>query len=303
MYFSLPLWNEEATGTEGASELALETITGPAEGQLVLVVEDDAVFRIFLVALLHRHGFRTVEALHAEAAWGLARRLRPACVVADYALSCAEGAVLRTGWDLAERMTGDPATRRIPVIFVTGFDDVVHERLVASGFARKPEHLVKPIDGAALIGRISSMIGDVEGRQIRVLLADDDPTVAAYVRAVLPADRYHLEVATNGEQCLHALRTHPREFDLMLLDLMMPEVSGYDVLREIALSGTGAGLPVLVLTNFPEARNDEERRLLDEGIVLDIVAKTAVHDNPVLLPHLIDWHLQLEHGDGTREAA
>ena len=303
MYFSLPLWNAAAGETEAVTEAPPETISGPAEGPLVLVVEDDAVFRLFLVALLHRHGFRTIEALHAEAAWGLARRLRPACVVADYALSCAEGAVLRTGWDLAERMTSEPVTRRIPVIFVTGFDHVVHERLVASGFARKPEHLMKPIDGKALVERITAMIGDIEGRQVRVLLADDDATVATYVRAVLPADRFHLELATNGEQCLHALRTQPRGFDLMLLDLMMPDVSGYDVLREMALTGTAAGLPVLVLTNFPEARNAEEKRLLDEGIVLDVVAKTAVHDNPLLLPHLIEWHLQLEHGDASREAA
>jgi len=303
MYFALPLWNEEGGEVELANEPPSEAVSGPEGGALVLVVEDDPVFRVMLVALLHYHGFRTVEAPHAEAGWVLARRARPAVVVADYALTCAEGAVLRTGWDLAERMTTDPVTRRIPVVFVTGFDQVVNERLLASGFARKPEHIVKPIEGATLISRIEAMIGDAGGRQLRVLIADDDPTVSAYVRAVLPQDRFLLEVATNGEQCLHALRTQPRGFDLLLLDLMMPEVSGYDVLREMALSGTAAALPVLVLTNFPEARNDEEKRLLDEGVVLDVIAKTTVHDNPALLPHLIEWHLQLVQGNWAREAA
>jgi len=69
---------------------------------------------------------------------------------------------------------------------------------------------------------------------------------------------------------------------------MMPEVSGYDVLREMTLSGLRPDLPVMVLTNFPEPRNEEERRLLEQGLVLDVVAKTAVHDNPKLLPHVLD---------------
>ena len=89
----------------------------------MLVVEDDAIFRNYLATLLHHEGYRTVEAPHAEGGWLLARRLRPAVVVLDYALACLEGATLRTGWDLAERMTTDNLTRHIPLIFVTGFDD------------------------------------------------------------------------------------------------------------------------------------------------------------------------------------
>ena len=58
----------------------------------MLVVEDDTVFRRYLTSLLHEHGYRTVEARHAEGGWVLARRLRPASVVLDYALTCPEGA-------------------------------------------------------------------------------------------------------------------------------------------------------------------------------------------------------------------
>jgi len=133
---------------------------------------------------------------------------------------------------------------------------------------------------------------------VRVLMADDDPSVAAFVRKVLPHDRFQIELAGNGEQCLHILRTQPQGFDLLLLDLMMPDVSGYDVLREMALTGVAAELPVLVLTNYPEARNPDEKRLLQQGLVLDVVAKTAVHDNPQLLAHLLDWHMQVARDGG-----
>jgi len=134
-------------------------------------------------------------------------------------------------------------------------------------------------------------------------MADDDPAVGVYIRKVLPEDRFNLELATNGEECLHALRTQPRGFDLLLLDLMMPGVSGYDVLREMTLAGLAPDLPVLVLTNFPEGRNEDERRLLEQGLVLDVLPKISVHENPQLLPHIINWHLQVsaEERESNRE--
>jgi CheY-like chemotaxis protein len=299
MYFSLPVWNEEEEARPAEEEHS-DRIEGPAGGQLVMVVEDDAVFRRFLAALLHGHGYRTVEARSAESGWVLARRLRPSVIILDYALTCAENANLRTGWDLAERLTSDSKTRHIPLVFVTGFEGELTEKLKATAFARQPVHLMKPVEGSVLVSRIQELIGSIEGRVVRLLMADDDPAVGAYIRKVLPEDRFHIEMATNGEECLHVLRTQPHGFDLLLLDLMMPEVSGYDVLREMTLAGLAPDLPVLVLTNFPEARNEDERRLLDQGLVLDVLPKTSVHENPQLLPHIIDWHLQVSaEGRGT----
>ncbi|HTM58455.1 MAG TPA: response regulator [Candidatus Udaeobacter sp.] len=297
MYFSLPVWVDESLEAQGDADPG-DRIDGPAGGSLVMVVEDDTIFRRFLTTLLRQHGYRTVEARNAESGWVLARRLRPSVVVLDYALSCAEGANLRTGWDLAERMTEDSATRHIPLIFVTGFDDELRDKLRSTAFSRKPHHLMKPIDGDALLNRIEELVGGQHDRMIRILMADDDPAVSAFVRKVLPTQRFHLEIAGNGEECLHFLRTQPRGFDLLLLDLMMPQVSGYDVLREMTLSGTAPDLPVLVLTNFPEARNADEKRLLEQGLVLDVVPKTSVHDNPQLLPHVIEWQLHVAREEG-----
>jgi len=315
VYFSLPLWREEAS-TPAPERVATESrIEGPSGAPLVLVVEDDAVFRRFVTAVLQHGGYRTVEADHAESAWRLLQRIKPDVVMLDYALSCQDGAALRTGWDLAQRMTSEPQTRHIPVVFVTGFDGELRRRLQGTAFARRPEHLVKPVDPSTLMAKISALVGDRDGRIVRVLMADDDPSVSAFVRRVLPADRYVVDVASNGDECLHVLRTHPNGYDVLLLDLMMPEVSGYDVLREMTLSGLQPDLPVMVLTNFPEPQTDEERRLLQDGLVLDVVSKTAVHDNPKLLPHVLDWHLQTgrvgrgedaagrEVGDGDEDAA
>ncbi len=297
VYFSLPLWREGAAAVPASIETAADRIEGAVGDPLVLVVEDDAVFRRFVTAVLQRGGFRTVEADHAESAWSLVRRLQPAVVVLDYALSCQEGAALRTGWDLARRMTSEPETRHIPVVFVTGFDGELKQRLHSTAFARRPEHLVKPVEPRTLIAKVTELAGNPANRVVRVLMADDDPTVSAYVRKILSPDRFLVDVANNGDECLHILRTQQHAYDVLLLDLMMPEVSGYDVLREMTLSGLHPDLPVMVLTNFPEPRNEEERRLLEDGLVLDVVSKSAVHNNPQLLPHVLNWHLQVARGE------
>jgi PAS domain S-box-containing protein len=297
VYFALPLWRDDSTEPVTTIDAAVERIEGVAGDPLVLVVEDDPVFRRFVTAVLQRGGYRTVEADHAEAAWTLVRRLRPAVVLLDYALSCQDGATMRTGWDLAQRMTGEEDTRHIPVVFVTGFDGELKQRLQATAFARRPEHLMKPVDPTTLIAKVTELAGEPRDRIVRVLMADDDLTVSAYVRKVLPADRFLVDVANNGEECLHALRTQPNTYDVLLLDLMMPEVSGYDVLREMTLAGLYPDLPIMVLTNFPEPRNAEEARLLEQGLVLDVVAKTAVHSDPQLLSRVLDWHLQIARGE------
>ena len=294
MFFSLPVWRGEddllAPSNTGESPLP-DVIQGPPGGPLVLVVDDDPVYRRMVTALLHQHGYRSAEASHAEAGWVLVRRLRPALVVLDYALSCPEGALLRTGWDLAERMSGDERTRNIPFLFVTGFERQLRERLDGMTFTRQPLHLAKPVRGEALLESVVTALGDAPDRMLRVLLADDDPMVAAYVTKVLPADRFQVEVVNNGEECLHLLRTQPKGFDLLLLDLMMPETSGFDVLREMALRGTAAAMSVIVLTAYSDVHSEEERRLLEHGVVLEVLSKTQIHERPGRLTEAIEGHL------------
>jgi len=152
-------------------------------------------------------------------------------------------------------------------------------------------HVSKPVRAPALVESITAMLGDSTDKIVRVLLADDDPMVAAYVSKVLPAAQFHLEVVNNGEECLHLLRTQPQGFDLLLLDLMMPDTSGFDVLREMALRGTAASMPVIVLTAHPEVSNPEERRLLDHGLVLEVLPKTAIHERPRRLTDAIETQL------------
>ncbi len=295
MYFSLPVWRDVDAELDAETALTYE-VRGPAAGPLVLVVEDDPVFRHYVAAVLHPRGYRTIEARSADQAWAIVREFAPAVVLLDYALASAQRGELRTGWDLAERMCTDPVTRHVPIVFLTGFDDELQEKLKSTAFTRHPEHLVKPIEAGTLLDRIASVLGESAHTPVRVLMADDDPGVSTYVRKVLPRDRFELHVTPNGEECLHALRTRPSEFDLLLLDLMMPVASGYDVLREMTLSGLRPDLPVLVLTNFPQPRDENERRLLERGLVVDVLSKTSVHSDAQLLVRVVESCLR---GEGS----
>jgi len=148
--------------------------------------------------------------------------------------------------------------------------------------------LEKPVDPRALVAAIHDVLGDTaEHRVLRVLVVDDDSSVAAFLGKVLSPDRFHTVFVSNGEECLHLLRTQRAAFDLLLLDLMMPDVSGYDVLREMSLTGLARDLPVIVLTNDPDAQSEDERRLLRDGVVDEVLSKSAVHGSPQLLPEII----------------
>jgi CheY-like chemotaxis protein len=185
-------------------------------------------------------------------------------------------------------MASDPKTRGVPLLFLTGFEAQVLERLQTRRFSRTPAHLEKPVNPQALVAAIHQVLGgNAEHRVLRVLVADDDPTVAAFLGKVLSHDRFHTVIVNNGEECLHLLRTQRAAFDLLLLDLMMPDVSGYDVLREMSLTGLARDLPVIVLTNDPDAQGEDERRLLRDGVVVEVLSKTSVHGSPQLLPEVI----------------
>jgi signal transduction histidine kinase/DNA-binding response OmpR family regulator len=289
MYFSLPIWRGVEEGDAPGGHTA--AVEGPADGALVLVVEDDLVFRTFLTALLTRHGLRVLPAPDADAGWRLAVERKPDLMVVDYALTTADSADLKTGWDLAQRMSERPETRNIPVVFVTGFDAELRDRLRSTAFARKPATLAKPVEADELVRQIEAVLHVTDDRPIRLLLADDDPAMAAILSRLLRKPRFTLHYASGGAECLRILRTQAHGFDMLLLDLMMPEVSGYDVLREMTLSGVAANLPVMVLTANPEPRDEEERRLLQGGEVIAVMSKTDVHTEHDRLPALIQRHL------------
>jgi CheY-like chemotaxis protein len=137
---------------------------------------------------------------------------------------------------------------------------------------------------AGSLKRMLERVVTVEGPRatpLRVLVADDDPMVFKFVTSVLPAHEYIVQRAASGDEVLRALDA--QRFDALLLDLRMPDTSGYDVIRSLKLEGRAPDLPILVLTNYPAPTEGHEQGLLSSRLVLDVLPKTIVAAQPRIL--------------------
>jgi PAS domain S-box-containing protein len=265
---------------------------GPQDGALIVVVEDDPAARRLISTVLQRAGYRTICCGMADEAFAICRSVVPDALVLDINLPSKAGAQLHTGWDLMHALAEKGAA--IPVVIVTGHTDEVLRRLRVERWVPPANVLTKPVEGSDLIAMIQRVVGDASRSPIRVLVADDDPHIGQMLAKILPGPHYALTLAANGREALQLIRPQPDVFDVLLLDLMMPEVDGYQVLRELKLQGVAPDLPVVIITNYPEPNTDEERALLEEGTVVSVVAKSDLHSAPTLLLEKVQRALRIQ---------
>ena len=243
-----------------------------AHAPLVLAVEDDASAARILSFYLARGGFRTHVIADGAQAIETARVLRPAAITLDVLLPNVDG------WDVLTALKQDPATRDIPVVVISIVDD--EERAYALGAV---DYFVKPVDRHALMDSLrrlmpSARVHDAAGaegqnghaatRPARVLMVDDDPAALELHAAALAPAGYEVMRAGGGAEGIDLARRHRP--DVVVLDLMMPEVSGFDVLAALRADPQLRRIPVLVVTAKDLTPDDKE---LLNGRVAAIFAK------------------------------
>lgn len=219
----------------------------PSEGGLrVLVVEDDPTAYESLAAHLTDAGFVPIRARTSGEALCMARELRPAAITLDVILPDGDGL------DTLRRLKHDPVTRDIPVVMVSVLDN--RELALALGAA---DYMVKPVDGDRLIKRMLELIPRTAGAQRRLLLIDDDETLHELVTEGLGPLGYELFHAFNGQDGLSLARS--RQCDLILLDLMMDGMDGFEVAARLKADSTTRDVPIVVLTAHHLSEDDRER--------------------------------------------
>jgi signal transduction histidine kinase/CheY-like chemotaxis protein len=210
----------------------------------VLVVEDDAHAYELISSALGSAGYLSVRARHGEEAIRLARESRPVAVTLDLVLPGLDG------WEVLKRLKSDPNTRDIPVVIISIIEN--RELGVALG---ADDYFVKPVDRERLLDRIRQL---ARNTRPRLLLIDDDQTVHALLDEELARLGYTIESAFTGESGVQAARdTSP---DLIILDLMMPGMSGFEVAGALKEWPETANIPILVLTS-KEISADDRREL------------------------------------------
>jgi CheY-like chemotaxis protein len=241
---------------------------------LILVVEDNPPAAELLVRYLDRGGFRMEIARTGTEALTKARALKPVAITLDILLPEIDG------WEVLTRLKQEDSTRDIPVVVVSVVDnpDLGH----ALGAL---DYFVKPVDREALLSRLDRycLTSKVRREEIRILVVDDEPSNLEYLDSVLQPAGCTVLRASGGQEGIDMARTHKPH--LVLLDLIMPGVTGFDVVEQLRSDDSTRSIPIMVLT--AKQLTDEDKKQLN-GYVAAVFER-----NSLAGPELISWLRQL----------
>jgi GAF domain-containing protein/CheY-like chemotaxis protein len=241
----------EAPSAEERSERRAEPgqpVAGEPEQPLILVVDDDATARELVERHLQRAGFAVATARGGQEGLRLVRELRPAAVTLDIVMPDLDG------WTVLAAIKGDPALAGIPVVLMSIVDQ--KNRGYALGAA---DYLVKPVDRTKLVETLAGICGATAGR---VLLIDDDEVVRHGVREALEPIGWNVTEAENGQVAVETL-TAARP-DVIILDLMMPKMDGFEFLNALRGRSDWRDIPVVIIT--AKDLTEDDRNRLNGGV-------------------------------------
>ncbi len=212
---------------------------------LVLVVEDDPRARELFEHHLETAGYRVVCLARGEKTLSVAKELAPKIIVLDIMLPG------KTGWEVLHELKGDPATQDIPVVIVS----VDPDSAMASALGAV-DVFAKPVDSRSFVAAVGRAIGQDRGN--KVLVVDDDPQTVELLSVHLRAAGYQVLAASGGREGIAlALEQQP---DLVILDLIMPEISGFEVVEQLRADPRGRAIPIAIHTS-KDLSVEEQRQL------------------------------------------
>ncbi|HEX2632230.1 MAG TPA: response regulator, partial [Bradyrhizobium sp.] len=245
-------------------ESALESARSNAVGSAVtvLVVDDDASARDLLTTNLGREGYRTVQARGGDEALELARKLRPDAITLDVLMP------KKDGWTVLGALKADPVLRDIPVVMVT----VAPDRGIGLSLGAA-EVMTKPVDR----GQLTALLRQLLSRDGPILVVEDDLATRETVRHTVEKLGLTVAEVTNGRLALTWLAENSAPA-LILLDLMMPEMDGFEFLDTFNRRPDWRHIPVVVIT--AKQLTAAERALL-AGRTRIVIRKGASMDTDV----------------------
>ena len=248
-----------------AAQPAVPKFSGAANGAItILVVDDDPTAHNLLTANLAREDYRLVHAFSGEEALALAREVHPDAVTLDVIMPKVDG------WSVLTAFKADPELCDIPVVMVTMLPD----RGIGLSLGAD-EFVTKPVDRA----RLSALLRRLVRCAGTVLIVEDDQVSRSIVRHAVEKLGLTAAEVDNGRTALAWLEGHPAP-DIVLLDLMMPEMDGFAFLDAFREHAAWREIPVIVLT-AKKLTSEERERLI--GRTRQIIAKSSAIDGDVAI--------------------
>jgi CheY-like chemotaxis protein len=261
----LPLQVAEESGTAAAAAEAPAAVTPePGQERVVLVIDDDPSALDLIGRTLQGAGVRVVTASDGEEGLNLARTLHPAAITLDVLMPGMDG------WEVLRELKADPETRDIPVIMVTMTDD--RELGYALGAT---EFLTKPVNRGQLVQLLERYA--VEGVERRALVVDDKAENRELLRRALENEGWQVSEAENGRVALENLAEHAPS--LILLDLMMPVMDGFEFVLEMRKVEAWRAIPIVVVTAKDVTEEDRQRL---NGDVVGLIQKGGLDRETML---------------------
>lgn len=254
-----------------------------AAGRTLLVIEDDATFAGIVRDLAYEMGFQCLVAGTAEEALELAARHKPSAVVLDVGLPD------QSGLSVLDRLKRDVATRHIPIHVVSGSD---HSQTALSLGAIG--YLLKPVQREALSEVLETLATKLDKTVRRVLIVEDDPVQRDAVSLLLASGHVETVGVGTAAECLERLRQET--FDCMVLDLTLPDASGFSLLETLSGDGAHSFPPVIVYTGHDLSSEDEQRlrRYSDSIIIKGARSPERLLDEVSLFLHQVVTELSPE---------
>jgi PAS domain S-box-containing protein len=205
----------------------------PVEKSLLLVIDDDETVREILEAYLSKVGYQVIGADSGPEGIKLARQMRPDAITLDVMMPGMDG------WEVLSQLKAEPELAHIPVIMLT----MTEEKDIGYSLGAA-EYLTKPITRTELI-KVLRKYRSLKAPSI-VMLVEDDPNTRQMMIRMLQKVGWFVIEAENGEVALQKVQT--QKPDLILLDLMMPKMDGFEFLIQLRQQKACSSIPVVVLT-------------------------------------------------------
>ncbi|MCF6149661.1 MAG: response regulator [Candidatus Kuenenia sp.] len=260
-YFALPLAKPSEIPSLKDKEANLHKLSATAQKckTTILVIEDNRMSADLLTVYLTNAGYNVILASDGREAVEKAKKYKPCLITLDILLPGIDG------WEVISRLKSDKDTAHIPVIIVSIVDN--KDLGYSLGAA---EYLIKPIGRKQLIDAVNTVAHTLKAKDkpMKILVVDDDEKAVKYINTILKEKEFTVFKAYGGEAGINiALEKHP---DIIILDLMMPEVSGFDVIEKLKAHPEAKEIPIIICS-AKDITSEEKREL--NGKILAIIQK------------------------------